>query len=317
MRPYRTRLSAVTTTTTSLGCAVLTLCAVTMSSQTVEASWAYVPQEIRMAEADLIVAGTVEKMGEDVEKKGAVYETGIIKASVFLRGKAKANNVIRLAWPKRNPGGLRLSTDLPAPKVGESSIWVMQADEKLPVYWATYPTDRQPMDKLDEMKKKMATLKKTQWSEPKDGLYVGVFIERRDMRKSKTLVNGKPVKALAQMSAYTMFWNSTDKSVQLVSYPYDDQFTIELTDPDGQPIQVQTTVTPPQKPPIRKHNFVEVRPRRVRTIGYGFQLGMATKPGEYTLKLHYKNARDGKNFGFENVWKGETSTPDVKFTVAK
>ncbi len=312
MRQHRTARFAVNIAV-PIGCALLVLFVVTLSSQTVQASWAYVPQEIRMAEADLVVAGTVEKLGEDVEKNGTVYETGIIKPSEILRG--KPNGVIRLAWPKRNPGGLRLSTDLPAPKVGESSIWVMQADEKLPVYWATYPTDRQPMDKLDEMKKKMETLKKTKWSEPKDGLYVAVFIEQRDMRKSKTLVNGKPVKALAQMSAYTMFWNSTDKSVQLVSYPYDDQFAIELTDPDGQPIEVQTTITAPQKPPVKKHNFVEVRPGRVRMIGYGFQLGMATKPGEYTVKLSYRNARDGKDLGFDNVWTGETSTPDVKFVV--
>jgi len=316
MRQHQTNRFAVNITT-SLECALLAFLVVTMSSRTVQASWAYVPQEIRMAEADLIVAGTIEKLGEDVEKNGTVYETGIIKPSVFLRGKAKVKGDIRLAWPKRTPGGLRMSTDLPAPKVGESSIWVMQADEKLPVYWATYPTDRQPIDKLDEMKKKMETLKKTQWSEPKDGLYVGVFIEQRDMRKSQTMVNGKPVKALAQMSAYTMFWNSTDTSVQLVSYPYDDQFTIELTDPDGKPIEVQTTVTAPQKPPIKKHNFVEVASGRVKMIGYGFQLGMATKPGDYTLKLNYQNARDGKNLGFENVWQGETNTPAIKVTVAE
>ena len=288
-----------------------------MSPRTVHGSWAYVPQEIRMAEADLVVAGTVEKLGEDVEKNGTVYEVGIIKPSLILRGKAKVKGDIRLAWPKRNPGGLRLSTDLPAPKVGEASIWVMQADEELPVYWATYPTDRQPMDKLDEMKKKMETLKKTQWGEPKDGLYIGIFIEQRDMRNSKALVDGKPVKALAQISAYTLLWNSTDKPVQLVSYPYDDQFAIELTDPDGEPIEVQTAITVPQKPPIKKHNFVEAKPGCVKTIGYGFQLGMATKPGDYTVKLRYKNVQDGKNFGFESVWKGETSTPDVKFNVAK
>ncbi len=299
------------------GIALLTLFVVTISSQTVLASWAYVPQEIRMAEADLVVAGKVEKLGEDVEKNGTVYEVGIIKPSMILRGKPKADGVIRLAWPKRTPGGLRVSTDLPAPKVGEASIWVMQADEKLPVYWATYPTDRQPLAELDEMKKKMETLKKIQWSESKDGLYIGVFVEQRDMRESPVLVNGKPVKALAQMSAYTLFWNSTDKSVQLVSYPYDDQFAIELTDPDGKPIEVQTTITRPQAPPIKKHNFVEAAPGRVKMVGSGYNLGMATKPGDYTLKLRYKNARDGKNLGFDNVWQGEISTPAVKVTVAE
>lgn len=316
MRQHRTVRFAVNITT-SWGCALLALFVVTMSSRTVQASWAYVPQEIRMAEADLVVAGKVEKLGEDIEKNGTVYEVGIIKPSTILRGKPKTDGVIRLAWPKRTPGGLRMSTDLPTPKVGEASIWVMQADEKLPVYWATYPTDRQPLAKLDEMKKKMETLKKIQWSEPKDGLYIGVFIEQRNMRESQVQVKGKPVKALAKMSAYTLFWNSTDKSVQLVSYPYDDQFAIELTDPDGKPIEVQTTITAPQRPPIKKHNFVEAAPGRVRTVGYGFQLPMATKPGDYTLKLRYKNARDGKDHGFDNVWQGEISTPAVKFAVAE
>jgi len=297
--------------------ALLTIAVLSMYSRTLNASWAYVPQEVRMAEADLIVAGKIEKLGEDVEKNGTVYEVGIVKPSRVLKGKPKMTDDIRLAWPKRALGGLRLSTDLPTPKVGEASIWVMRADEELPVYWATYPTDRQPLDKLDDMQKKMETLKKIQWSKPNKGLQVGVFVEQRDMRQSKVRVKGKPARVLAQMSAYALFKNAADQSVHLVNYPYDDPFTIELTDPEGEPMQVQTAISAPRKPPLQKHNFVKMGPGRIRTMGYGYQLGMATKPGDYKVKLKYKNSHDGDAFGFENVWKGEAITPEVSFHVAE
>ena len=124
MHQHRTNRFRVNIITSS-GCALIVLFVVTKSSQTVQASWAYVPQEIRMAEADLIVAGKIEKLGKDIRKNGAVYEVGIIKASKILKGNSKLTGDIRLAWPKRTSGGLRLSTDLATPKIGEESIWVL------------------------------------------------------------------------------------------------------------------------------------------------------------------------------------------------
>lgn len=295
----------------------LVLVMVALAASPCFASWAYVPQEIRIAEADLVVAGQVTSYGKDVKKDGQVYQVGVIKTIQLLKGKAKMSDDIRLAWPKRVPGGLRVSTDLPAPKVGQKGVWVLQADEKLPVYWASYPTDRQPFEKLAEMKKKVAALAAVKWSEPKDGLQIGFIAEQRDLRNSKLLDRGKPVKAVAQISVYTIMRNVSMEPIHVSNYIYNDPFTIEFIGPDGKDINVPTFRKPLKKPAPRIHNFVLVKPNQIRQAGYGLALPRATVGGDYTIRLTHKNSLDAKALKIANVWKGELSTAPVKVNVPK
>ena len=110
-----------------------------------QASWAYVPQEIRIMQADLVVVGTISKPGKAIKRDGRTYNVGVIKPTTILKGKLKLKDDIRLAWPAPR-GGLRVSTDITF-RVGQKGVWVLTADKTLPVYWATYPTDYQPMAK--------------------------------------------------------------------------------------------------------------------------------------------------------------------------
>lgn len=277
------------------------------------ASWAYVPQEVRIAEADLVVMGKVAKLGEEVAKDGTQYQTGVIEPLKVLRGKAP--DVIRLAWPKVVPGAPRLSTTLPAPKVGEQSIWVMQADQKLPVYWATYPTDRQPTSALEEMQQRVKAVEQLKWSQPRDGLQLAVFVEARDVRKQQVRVNGEVVDALAQASAYVLWRNVADHPIRLLDYPYNNPYSIEFKDPRGRPIDVKTGIDAPRKPPLQARNFVAIEPGEVKSVGYGFQLGTFTAPGTHTLTLRYENDEAGALFGLEHVWTGTIATPPTAFDV--
>ena len=288
---------------------------IALTSSPLLASWAYVPQEVRIAEADLVVAGEVQKYGEDVKKNGQVYQVGIIKPIELLKGKPKMAGDIRLAWPKRVAGGLRLSTDLPAPRVGDKSIWVMSADDKLPVYWATYPTDRQPLEKLAEMKKKLAAVKAIQWSKSENGVQIGMVYEQRDLRKSKVRVKGKPVKAVAQISVYALLKNTGDAPMHASNYIYKHPFMIELLGPDGRAIDVATFTPPAKIPAPRIHDFVEIQPGKIRNMGYGFQLPMLTKGGEYSIRVTHKNSLDPKALKLANVWTGELKSPTLKVNV--
>ena len=102
-----------------------------------------------------------------------------------------------------------------------------------------------------------------------------------------------------------------------VDYPYANPFTVEMKGPDGKPIDVKTSINTPRKPPIQKRNFIAAEPGRIRTMGYGFQLGHVQQPGPYTVTLRYKNAEDGKTLGIANAWTGEAATPEVKIVVPK
>ena len=278
-------------------------------------SWAYVPQEVRMAEAQLVVHGKIAGLTDSVNKNGTEYEVGIIEPIQVLKGKAP--EVIKLAWYKPKPGAPTLSTQLPIPKQGEESIWVLMADEKLPVYWATYPTDRQPASQLNEVKRRLKTVESLKWSKPVHGAQLAVFVESRDLRDSNVRVNGKVVKALEQLSCYPLLRNVSDETIQWCNYPYDSQFSVDFRGPDGEPIEVKTGITNPRKPPLQARHFVPADPAQVKMMGYGYQLGHVTQPGDYILEMTYANDRGGKPVGVKNAWTGKVTTPPVRISVPK
>ncbi len=279
------------------------------------ASWAYVPQEIRMMQADLVVVGTIAKPGKAIEQDGRTYAVGVIKPTMILKGKPKLKDDIRVAWVAPRPGGLRLSTDITY-RVGQKGVWVLTADKTLPVYWATYPTDYQPLEKLAEVRKKLANVKNIKWGKAQNGLQVGLIVEQRDMRKSKVRINGKPVKAVAQLSVYPLLKNVSDKPMHVVNHFHDRPISIALYGPDGKPINVKLHANAPKRAVDPKpHNFKEVLPGRVCTIGYGYGLPMCTKSGEYMITLSYKNERDGRALKLDRVWQGQVDSPAIKVAV--
>ncbi|MCH7725547.1 MAG: hypothetical protein IH991_03545 [Planctomycetes bacterium] len=221
---------------------------------------------------------------------------------------------IRIAWPSRR-GGIAVSTDI-GYRVGQEGVWVLTADKKLPVYWATYPTDHQPLAKLAEFKKKLANVRNIKWGEKKGGLQVGMIVEQRDLRNSKVQVNGRPVKAIGQLTVYPLLKNATDKPMHVVNNFHDQPFSLAFTDGDGSPIDVKLYGNQPAKSvPLRQHNFINVPPGGVSPISYGFGLPTLTEAGVYSIELAYRNKRGGEALKIEAVWKGSATSPTVKIDV--
>ena len=280
-----------------------------------QASWAYVPQEVRMMQADLVVVGTIAKLGKSIKRDGRTYTVGVIKPTMILKGKPKMKDDIRLAWPGPRPGGLRLSTDL-IYRVGQKGVWVLTADKTRPVHWATYPTDYQPMQKLAAVRKKLGNVKNIKWGKATNGLQVGLIVEQRDLRKSKVRIKGKPVKAIAQLSLYPLLKNVSGKPMHVVDHFHDRPISIAFSGPDRKPIDVKLYGNAPKRAVDPKpRNFKQVLPGRVCTMGYGFSLPMCTKSGEYTITLSYKNERDGRTSKINRVWQGQAGSPAIKVKV--
>lgn len=280
-----------------------------------QASWAYVPQEIRIMQADLVVVGTITRTAMAIKKDGRTYAVGVIKPTMILKGKPKMNQEIRVAWPAPRAGGLSVSTDI-IYRVGQKGIWVLTADKTLPVFWANYPTDYQALGKLAEVRKKLANLKNIQWGKASNGLQVGLIVEQLDVRKSKSVVDGKPVKAISQLSIYPVLKNISDKPMQVVDHFQDRPISIALSGPDGQPIDVKIYGdAPKQAVDPKTYNFRAVLPGRVSTVGYGYRLPLCIRAGEYTITLRYQNDRDGVPLKIDNVWQGQAESRAVKVAV--
>jgi hypothetical protein len=280
-----------------------------------QASWAYVPQEIRMMQADLVVVGTITKLGNGITQNGRAYDVGVIAPTKILKGKPKKKADIRVAWPASRAGGLRVSTDITY-RVGQKGVWVLTADKTRPVYWANYPTDYQPVSKLAQIRKKLAHLNNIKWGKAKNGLQVGLIVEQRDMRSANVKVNGKSVKAVARLSVYPLMKNVSDKPMQVVDHYQDRTVSITFHGPSGNPIDVNLYGTAPkQNVDPRSHSFKKVAPGQVVTMGNGYGLPICTKSGEYTITLSYKNGRDGKTLNIDHVWQGQANSSTTQVEV--
>ena len=247
-----------------------------------QASWAYVPLELRMAGAKYIVDG--------IERNKRTYDVGAIKVSKVLKG-PKTLKEVKLMWP--GPAPFALSTDIKFRK-GQEGVWILYPDQKVKdVFWASYPTDYQALANLPKVQEKMKALNSIRWSKSVDGLQLGAIIEKRDVRKQKIVVKGRPVKGLARATVHLVLRNSGKATTHTVNFPHDNQITLKLTGPDG------------KIPPLAKYHFRPVAAGSIQNIGYGIGLPLLLKPGKYTLELSYANKRAGGKLIKGSVWKGQ------------
>ena len=118
-----------------------------------QASWAYVPLELRLAGAKYVVVGKIDRIVDGIERHGRTYDVGAIKVSQVLKG-PEALKEVRLMWPSK-ANKVRMSTDILFNK-GQQGVWVLYPDKKEKgVYWASYPSDYQPLKALPNVQSKL------------------------------------------------------------------------------------------------------------------------------------------------------------------
>ena len=286
-----------------------------LTPQSCEASWAYVPLEVTMLQADLVVAGKIERLTRGIQQSGRPYDVGVIRPKMVLKGVLGEDKEVRLAWPSKVPGRPELGTTIRY-SVGQEGVWILTADKKLPIYWATYPTNYQPQQNFADVKKKFDSLKKIPWGKAVDGLQLGMIVEQKDMRKAKVQVKGKPIKAISQLSVYPLLRNVANDPLQVVNNPLDQQIALTFKGPDGKPIDVNLYGNQPKRTiPLRAHNFIELFNGEISPVAYGYTLPMLTEAGNYSIELSFNNQRDGAALKIDNVWKGTTAAPTISIAV--
>ena len=265
-----------------------------------QASWAYVPLELRMAGATYIVVGKIDRIVDGIERHDRTYDVGAIKVSKVLKG-PKTLKEIKIMWP--GPAPFALSTDIKHRK-GQEGIWILYPDKEVKdVYWASFPTDYQRLKELPKVEAKMKALNSIAWSKPVGGLQLGAIVEQSSLRGQNVNVKGRPVKALANATAYVLVRNTGKAATHVLNFPPDQAFTYRFIGPDGKQISINLGNQNAGK--LAKYHFLTVAAGEMKAVGYGMRLPMILQPGKYTLELGYTNKRKGGDLVKGAVWAGE------------
>ncbi len=265
-----------------------------------QASWMYVPLELRLAGAQYVVVGKIDRIVDGIERHNRTYDVGAIKVSKVIKG-PKTLKEVKVMWP--GPAPFALSTDIKHRK-GQEGVWILYPDKEAKgVFWASFPTDYQQLKELPKVEAKMKALNSIAWSKSVGGLQLGAIVEQRSLRGQKVAVKGRPVKALANATAYMLVRNTGKAATHVVNFPADQAFAYRFIGPDGK--QLPINLGNPGAGKISKHHFLSVANGEMKAIGYGLRLPMIVKPGKYTLELAYTNKRKGGNLIKGAVWAGE------------
>jgi len=118
-----------------------------------KACWKFIPLETRMAGAEYVVVGKIDRIVDGIERNNRTYDVGAIKVSQVLKGPETLKEV-RLMWPSK-ANKARMSTDILFNK-GQQGVWILYPDKKEKgVYWARYPSDYQPLKALPNVEAKL------------------------------------------------------------------------------------------------------------------------------------------------------------------
>jgi len=118
-----------------------------------KACWKFVPLETRMTGAEYVVVGKIDRIVDGIERNNRTYDVGAIKVSQVLKG-PEALREVRLMWPSK-ANKARMSTDILFNK-GQQGVWILYPDKKEKgVYWASYPSDYQPLKALPNVQSKL------------------------------------------------------------------------------------------------------------------------------------------------------------------
>jgi len=265
-----------------------------------QASWAYVPLELRMAGATYIVVGKIDRIVDGIERHDRTYDVGAIKVSKVLKG-PKSLKEVKVMWP--GPAPFALSTDIKHRK-GQEGIWILYPDKEVKgVYWASFPTDFQRLKELPKVEAKMKALNSIAWSKPVGGLQLGAIVEQSSLRGQNVNVKGRPVKALANATVYVLVRNTGKTATRVVNYAADEAFTYRFVGPDGKQIPITMAQQFPGN--LAKYHFPSVAPGEIKAMGMGLRLPVIVQSGKYTLALGYTNKRKGGTLVKGAVWAGE------------
>lgn len=284
-----------------------------LASPAALASWAAVPLEVVVDQADLIVAGKVTKIQDGGFAIGIrKHDVAVLEVSRVLKGPAGTPKVVHIAQPGM---GIVSSADIRF-SPGQRGIWLLTRDPERNVCWARHPSQVQD----DKEEKKLTAL-----------------VDAREKVAGGPAVKGLVARAelVERPGTFEVRFslkNVTDKPITVCDYVGNQPLQVQWLGPDGKMHKSNhyAWLAFADISALMKGNFPSIPPGGVRFIG---SQGMATgivflapteKParsfnqaqvGKHRVTVSFATKQDGKEFGVENVWTGTVTANEVSFTV--
>ena len=265
----------------------------------------YVPPEIFVDEADVIVLGKVTKTEEAVPPKGlsGSYEYAVIEVKQVLKG-PKGVKVVRQLQPAL--GGARLSHRV-STNVGEEGVWMLTRVPGTTVYRFGHPGQfrltRPATDQatVDEVRKLIEARAKLPHGKEVNGLVARAEVLRvgreAQVRFSLRNVSKEPIVICDYVGHRPLAakWVGADGK-ERTSDHYDWLKAARLRPPGPE-------------------NFVTIPPGGVRFLGpRPGPLAAIPLPGAQPgdkVTVSYTNKDDGKQIGVQKVWTGTVTSNEV------
>lgn len=257
-------------------------------------SYAYVPEQIRLMTAEMIVVGTmgnVNQVGREI--------TGTLTVTEVLKGKP-AGKTIKMAWADLSQfGGGKGHQN------GHAGVWILNKGRN-GAYATGYPGNRIQADQTKRVKQSLKDIANIKWAEA-DGLAFSYVTEIRDLRKSRVNVPIGQPNPTAQLMIFPVVRNTSKKTIRVCDFAPDTPFGLKMKTPTGS--KVTANLYPrASNQKINARFFRAVEPGQTLTLTYGMNVKL-TEIGKYQLTMTYKNDRDGVDLKVDNAWTGELKTP--------
>jgi hypothetical protein len=298
------------------------------------ASWAEVPLEVLVDEADLIVVGKVTKiqdggfftLGPLKSDHIGKMDVAVVEVSAILKalpqvGKPKELHIgqpgmgfVTSATVLFRPGqqGIWLLTKDPGPnKVFSMKGELLLPDPERNVYWAKHPSQFQDAKKQKEIVDLLAAREKLTGGKAVNGL-----VARTELMESP-----------AHFQIRFSLKNVSDKTITICDYIGNRPLAVEWTGPEGKTLKSKhyDWLASADIVALGNSNFVAIPPGGIRFMEHKIVFQPPTdKPGrlinlaqagKHKVSVSYNNKEDGKKFGLENVWTGTVTANEVSFTV--
>jgi hypothetical protein len=275
-------------------------------------SYAYVPPEILLDGAELVVAG---RMTEVSPEEG----TGVVRITEVLKGDKRLQSVrVQFSKVASNAAGVQLWRGggvmmvqarplLPmGPRFsdGQAGVWVLDAANRTKEggYRITTPMQYRREQDVDSVKDTLARLEKLPWSKPVNGLASRVLLHRPG--RSTYFLICHAVK------------NAGDKPLRVCRYSGYRLVSAEVGREGGaaDSIDLYGNLESRRLRPVAEQDFVVLKPGQTAYLPfpYGFNSGKREAGKSYKVRVVYTYPEDVSGLKLEGVWTGTVKAPEAE-----
>jgi hypothetical protein len=294
------------------------------------ASFASVPLQILLDEADLIVVGEITEVADaGFEIDDRPHEVAILQVTGVLKNITRKQNVEQLRIAQPGAGGIAVSTGIRF-RPGQQGIWILDGDEERDVFWAKHPVQFQENGARDEVER----LLRMRGQLP-GGEAVGGLVARAEWVVHRPSTSHGSAPTETRYEVRFSLKNIGDEPISVCAYLGNRPLVVAWAGP-GEQLDASRSRSQHYSPSrlsrvgkLSEKDFVTIPPGGVRFFGpHSRYSGIwFTRPhasddaaesnllqtGKHRIVVGYVNREDGRRFGLQKVWTGEVSANPLVF----